>query len=490
MQVSSPETENTLHSLASLSLNVLILLFDEIAVHVPISAVIALSQTHSSLRGKLPAHLRQSFDEMLASRITRNNVNGFRNLLLKTRAVISGSTALHFILRETHWNPGDFDIYAPFGTGYTIVHWLMDNEGYRIVSDGSKSFLFHPHSVPVPAENHNCDWITDLGDFPAAHRSSRSPRMRYESTDSDIYRVYKLCSTNDTFIDVVESSKPSFLPPITKFHSTLVMNYITPDCVVVLYPKLTFKREGILQFRDENTLESYDNPNHQPMARTVARGTKQDYVDKYKSRGYTLFSRPADLQRPCGAACPAIVRTVSTQADQWALHIQIEDLSSYSHIARSLPQDPVVTAISPTISDEPLIQAGRIMPITSPSGAISAYGSEPHHASWPSSPTPLLPLTILAAADHRCVVQRGYFRPRLSPTKDRDRQGAIAAYAAILIVPYKVARDSEDIIQINPTHLNYHKRCQAISSVVFVHMDETFLKRSLINIDCFQVLAL
>ncbi|KAF8064875.1 hypothetical protein FPV67DRAFT_158684 [Lyophyllum atratum] len=129
---------------SSLPLNVLILLFDTIAGHVPILDVMALSQTHRMLMDKRPAHLCQSFDALLTSRISKCNVSGFRTLLLKTRAAISGSTALHFVLRENHWKPYDFDIYAPFGTGYAVVHWLMAHEAYRIVSDGSKSFIPHP----------------------------------------------------------------------------------------------------------------------------------------------------------------------------------------------------------------------------------------------------------------------------------------------------------------------------------------------------------
>ncbi|KAJ7089530.1 hypothetical protein C8R44DRAFT_594271, partial [Mycena epipterygia] len=143
-------------------------------------------------------------------------------LLRETLAAISGSTVLHFVLRDTHWRPGDFDIYAPFGAGFSIVDWLCRHENYRPTETSSRS-----HIVP------------------------KSPPP-YGSSDAQIYRVYKLQRPTPgpgaySSIDVIESTRPSFLPPIAKFHSTLVMNYLTPDTLVVLYPRTTFKREGILQ---------------------------------------------------------------------------------------------------------------------------------------------------------------------------------------------------------------------------------------------------
>ncbi|KAG6903951.1 hypothetical protein DXG01_013705, partial [Tephrocybe rancida] len=234
------------------------------------------------LTAKLSAHLCQSFDELLASWVSRAYVDSFRTLLLRTRAVISGSTVLHFILRDNHWQPGDFDIYAPFGTGSVIVHWLINKAGYKVTSDSSRSFIFHPHTIAAPPGP--CDWRTDLVNTASVRRKSRQ-KYKYNSlTTSHIYRVYKLCSTQNTFIDVIESSKPSFLPPITQFHSTIVMNYLSPTSLVVLYPKLTFNREGVLQERDTSTLESYDDPSEgqQPKQTGTTPGRKQDYVKKYK----------------------------------------------------------------------------------------------------------------------------------------------------------------------------------------------------------------
>ncbi|GLB39544.1 hypothetical protein LshimejAT787_0700540 [Lyophyllum shimeji] len=380
------------------SVDVLVVLFDTIAAYIPLLDLVAFSRAHRRLMNELFIHLRHLFDELLTSRISRDNVNGFRALLLKTRAAISGSTALHFVLREKHWDPGDFDLYAPFGTGYTIVHWLITNEGYKIVSDGSKSFTFHPHTVPVPADG-TCDWLTDLGHAPAAHRTRRGSKTHYEWNDSDIYRVYKLCSTKDTFIDVIESSKPSFLAPITKFHSTVVMNYLTPDEIVVLYPDLTFRREGILQYRDANTVESYDDPNQQQAPET---GRKQDYLKKYKSRGFTLYSRPADLLRSCGAACPALRRTA---VDEWTFRLKIAPDPGSSSNSIRLPPISATTA-SPDISgSEEMGEASNSQESRSSWSYVTEFtalsiqeGEERHTTSTPPShdlvcTRPSLPVT-------------------------------------------------------------------------------------------------
>ena len=352
----------------SLPLQVLYLCFDGIASHLPIITALSLSRTHTLLTDKLSSHLRRSFDGLLRSRISTHRIDAFRSLLLDTRAVISGSTALHFILRDTHWKPGDFDLYTPFGTGYALVRWLVANEGYTIVADGSKNFTFHPKTLPMPAGP--CDWLTDLGlDFlPAAPRQSRSSIPHYGSLGADIYRVYKLTSGTNTFIDVIESSKPSFLPPITKFHSTLVMNYLTPNSVVILYPTLTFERQGILQSRNKRVFESYDEDPHtqasSPPAPIVDGGRKKKYVEKYEARGFTLYSRPADLRRPCGAACPARLRMVGNEVDKWCLaaHFDIPHKSlessgigtlSLETLQMSCPDNPEYTPTQGSIPLDP-----------------------------------------------------------------------------------------------------------------------------------------
>lgn len=340
---------------SSSALSALCQLFHEIASLGPLTTAIALSRSHSTLHGLLSIYLRKSFDTLLRQRISEGNILHFSTLLRETLAAISGSTVLHFVLRDAHWRPGDFDIYAPFGAGFAIVDWLSRHENYSVVSDGSNSFLFHPHSVGIPQGG--CDWLDELPE-PAApairtHIPPKSP-SRYGSSDAQIYRVYKLQRPGGvSSIDVIESTRPSFLPPIAKFHSTLVMNYLTPDTLVVLYPRTTFRREGILQFRDTNTLDSYDadtgadpdpDPNVDSDPGAAQRiGRKVDPVQKYKRRGFTLYSRPADLRRACAAACPARIRT---HPDKWALEVAFGTASAGAVHSIVPPRSDAIAAAS------------------------------------------------------------------------------------------------------------------------------------------------
>lgn len=359
-------TPTTIRKPSWISLDALFVLFNDVARHLPITSVISLSNAHTRLRTKLSDHLCDSFDTLLASRISRANISSFRTLLLDTRAVISGSTALHFILRETDWQPGDFDLYAPFGTGYAIVRWLTSNEEYTIVSDGSNRFTFRPHTEGVPSGEGECDWLADLSldEAPAAHRPSRRSRaIAYDHTDAAIYRVYKLSSTTGTFIDVIESSKPSFLPAITKFHSTLVMNYLTPESVVILYPTFTFQREGVLRLSDEEyeddedslELDEYAATENRTRSPNAALERRKEYLAKYKARGFKLIPHPSVLRRPCLAACPAIERKVSTQTDEWALEVNFGKgnlAPSLDKILRSAPAEASAAMPDITVSDQ------------------------------------------------------------------------------------------------------------------------------------------
>lgn len=392
MPVLSHTRRDTIAEINSLSLplQVLYICFDGIASHIPIPTVISLSRTHIFLINKLPNHLRRSFEGLLKSRMSAHRIDAFCTLLLETRAVISGSTALHFIFRDSHWSPGDFDLYAPFGTGYTVVRWLVVNEGYRIVSDGSRKFTFRPATIPVPAGP--CNWLTDLGlDFlPPTPKRSPHSKSHYAFSGSDIYRVYKLVSTTNTFIDVIESSKPSFLPPITKFHSTLVMNYLTPKSLVVLYPTLTFRREAILQYRDMRLLESYDDdPPMRNSTLEIDRAAKQDYVEKYESRGFTFYSHPADLRRPCGAACPAKFREVGNQVDNWSVEVPFDtdqissELSGMETLSLADPRNPPVDSEIPLENR----RSDHNLRFEDPPTQESSQFSSPLHWSL-SAPTP------------------------------------------------------------------------------------------------------
>ncbi|KAL0945898.1 hypothetical protein HGRIS_012182 [Hohenbuehelia grisea] len=272
---------------------------------------------------------------MLVRYMCRDRIEAFRAMMRYTRAVLSGSSVLHFAIRDDHWQPADLDIYAPFGTGFNVVSWLVKREGYEVASDGLKSFTRRPKTTIRRTEG-PYDWTTPF-ELEAVWIPSppRNQTAIETPTQNFIFRVIKLRKPSSPHsIDIIESSKPSFLPPITRFHSSLVMNYITADSLVILYPSLTLRRIGILHSRNSH-LSEYDENGAEEGAEEadevesiaeVQEGLSlpvtartQYVIEKYQRRRFTLYASPADRHRPCGAACPSLVRE---DGDPWSLTLE------------------------------------------------------------------------------------------------------------------------------------------------------------------------
>lgn len=55
----------------------------------------------------------------------------FLNVLRASLGVIGGGVALDVILAAT-WHPENLDLFMRFNDTYRIVHFLVNNEGYRV----------------------------------------------------------------------------------------------------------------------------------------------------------------------------------------------------------------------------------------------------------------------------------------------------------------------------------------------------------------------
>lgn len=123
-----------------------------------------------------------------------------------------------------------------------------------------------------------------------------------------IEKVYKLYKTTGNYpneivrkIDVIESSTTLAVHPLTFYHTTVVMNYLFADGVVVMYPELTFKRLAVISGKP--------NTRHSPYS-------------KYKARGYTLCESGSDSVL-CRTPCLQLYRTtldaasMTTISKQW-----------------------------------------------------------------------------------------------------------------------------------------------------------------------------
>lgn len=57
-------------------------------------------------------------------------------MMHETGAIISGATALHFLLRQPcNWTPGDIDIIVPIGHFAQVVTFILNLPGAVIMCD-------------------------------------------------------------------------------------------------------------------------------------------------------------------------------------------------------------------------------------------------------------------------------------------------------------------------------------------------------------------
>lgn len=181
-----------------------------------------------------------------------------------TNSVISGSTALAFVVRDQSWAPNDLDFYIPKGRMQDISSHLELEEGYAAKQREIKSE----------------DGASDF----------------YDDSDPEftqICRVETMVKTGPrgiSSIDIVESLSTNPIYTIASFHSTAVMNFITGTSVNVTYPHFTFNREAITHHE-----------------RRSVRALK--WVKKYEGRGFKIVNSPEELGRACGASCAKVYRT-------------------------------------------------------------------------------------------------------------------------------------------------------------------------------------
>ena len=130
------------------------------------------------------------------------NTKQFFKIMCTCDAVISGSVALHFLLstNQTNWTPTDLDLYVPQANACQLVSLLGDHS-YQVVHQG------------------------EVDNSPYTH--------------SNIHTMLTLSSGICKF-DVVVSKRVMAAAPIFQFHTTVVMNFISPGRYFCAYPALTF----------------------------------------------------------------------------------------------------------------------------------------------------------------------------------------------------------------------------------------------------------
>jgi hypothetical protein len=158
------------------------------------------------------------------------DVNSVRSTMAQSGAIISGSAALA-ILQPQIQEPSDMDFYVPPRGLARLLKYVLAH-GYELVA-------------PTLGE----------GEYP--------PGL-----------VLKLVHpVSESRVDIVVPAK-DVVEEVTRFHSTVVMNYVAYYGVVSLYPSWTMARVGAI----------------------VKKGAEESgCIQKYRNRGYTMVNDPSLL---------------------------------------------------------------------------------------------------------------------------------------------------------------------------------------------------
>lgn len=222
-------------------------------------------------------------------RILRRWVSGpteLRDVLRNTHSVISGSTALTYALGgDVNWESNDLDIFPPVGRPCDgVLDYLTEKEGYKVTDsyiDPNQRRLLNADEIPVPPP------VDILENYEGSIAYSR---LRNVYKLSKVQTVPGSDETRRLSIDVIEARGTSAIIPIFRFHSSLVMNYVSADSLFMAYPNLTLQHNFI--------------PNKK-MNRYNIKARR--WLEKYSNRGFEKWT-PGE-GKSCGSACYPMLRS-------------------------------------------------------------------------------------------------------------------------------------------------------------------------------------
>lgn len=180
-------------------------------------------------------------------------------------AVISGSFALRFILGAGDWCPGDLDIYVCRDFA-ALLHGYLTRQGY--VMDAAFAPMFPPYNFAQSDVSLISKWIKHSDEEGGPERC----------------------------IDIIETRAVKPFPPIFRFFFTGTMNFITHNCIYMLYPALTLRKRALLHPRELYRSVDLENT---------------PIVEKWRARGFKIIRGVEYLHKPCGNACPMLWRSIA-----------------------------------------------------------------------------------------------------------------------------------------------------------------------------------
>ncbi len=197
----------------------------------------------------------------------------FNDILRRHEAVISGSTALHFLMPSDTWVPNDLDIYVSDPNFPALLRDLTDPDGLHFVpfrptvtprvstpepetvgnNNASKAPLIpyndgHPdgpgsgHDEPRSSDSSsNTSYGSDGSD------SGRTSPLPPSAVTKGLRDVRTLYTPSGRRVDVIRSPSTTPITPLRFFWSTAVINFVTPDAYVCGFPHATLSRLGVLK---------------------------------------------------------------------------------------------------------------------------------------------------------------------------------------------------------------------------------------------------
>ena len=212
----------------------------------------------------------------------------FNNMMKSSSSVISGSAALKFshpdmLLSEQNDRLKDLDIYVKRSSSAQVINHLRHTQGFMFSNEIIVS------SKP------------DDTSYPESHYS----RFHFKTGIDRIIFLTK----GDLRIDVIiAASNNSSIFPIIFFHSTIVMNLLTPTMFASLYGPLTKVKFGIvspISMVYPQDFENWGNRALKPRAKAA--------INKYIDRGFTICELLTDTNLPGSVSLPMFRATNDSQ---------------------------------------------------------------------------------------------------------------------------------------------------------------------------------
>lgn len=209
--------------------------FDRILDFSTIRDAVRLGQTLVAFRLRVQNYIVRRLHSML--RTWFQDPLLLRVVMRDTKAVIAGFWVLAFLLGladDINWEAKDVDFYVPWGYACkNLVTHLTTNEGYVQTAKYPTATVLNNEGIVVAFDTLSYDF------------GRRSMHAVYKLKKDVVVDGIVVGSRN---IDIIEGqSMTSGVEPIMYFDRTYVMNWITHDSIVCLYPTLTFDKIGIDQ---------------------------------------------------------------------------------------------------------------------------------------------------------------------------------------------------------------------------------------------------